>query len=58
MMKKRTKVIGKDFKVFFHFDLCANGIVELDEPGEDEKASYKIAGGLVEEFLHKVDVNS
>ena len=52
MMKEGTEVVGEDFEVFFHFYLCANGIVELDQPGENEKSAYEEARKLIEEFLH------
>ncbi len=51
-MKERTKIIGKDFEILFHFDPCANRIVELDQAGEDEKRAHEVARELIEKFLH------
>ena len=51
-MKERTKVLSKDLKVFLHFYLRANGVVELDEAGEDKKTSYEESRELIDNFLN------
>lgn len=51
-MKERSEVIGKDLKVFLHFDLGAHRVVQLDQAREDEKCAYEKAGELVDYFLH------
>ena len=54
MVEERPEVIGENLKVFLHFDLSTNGVIELDESRKNKKQANKITGKLVEKFLHVV----
>lgn len=51
-MKERPKILGEYLKIFLHFDFSANGIIQLDQAGENKEAADEVTGKLIDEFLH------
>jgi hypothetical protein len=39
MMKEGREILGKYFKVFFHFYLCTYRVIEFDEARENEQTA-------------------